>query len=45
MHVEVRIQIDKYKTNALLNNAVVSNGDEHYSLDRNQKEPLQTKIC
>lgn len=30
MYVEARIQIDNYKTNALPNDAVVSNGDEHY---------------
>lgn len=30
MYVEARIQIDDYKTNALPNDAVVSNGDEHY---------------
>ena len=30
MYVEARIQIDNYKTNALPNEAVVSNGDEHY---------------
>ncbi len=30
MYVEARIQIDNYKANALLNDAVVSNGDEHY---------------
>ena len=30
MYVEARIQIDDYKTNSLPNDAVVSNGDEHY---------------
>ncbi len=30
MYVEARIQIDNYKANALPNDAVVSNGDEHY---------------
>ena len=30
MYVEARIQIDNYKTNALPDDAVVSNGDEHY---------------
>jgi len=30
MYVEARIQIDDYKTNALPNDAIVSNGDEHY---------------
>ncbi|OYU55404.1 MAG: efflux transporter periplasmic adaptor subunit [Chitinophagaceae bacterium BSSC1] len=30
MYVETRIQIDNYKTSALPNDAVVSNGDEHY---------------
>lgn len=30
MYVEARIQIDNYKTNALPNDAVVSNGDDHY---------------
>lgn len=30
MYVEARIQIDNYKANALPNEAVVSNGDEHY---------------
>ncbi|WP_171609746.1 efflux RND transporter periplasmic adaptor subunit [Limnovirga soli] len=30
MYVEARIQIDNYKANALPDDAVVSNGDEHY---------------
>jgi cobalt-zinc-cadmium efflux system membrane fusion protein len=30
MYVEARIQIDDYKANALPDEAVVSNGDEHY---------------
>lgn len=30
MYVEARIQIDNYKANALPNEAIVSNGDEHY---------------
>lgn len=30
MYVEARIQIDNYKTDALPDEAVVSNGDEHY---------------
>ncbi|MEO6732269.1 MAG: efflux RND transporter periplasmic adaptor subunit [Ferruginibacter sp.] len=30
MYVEARIQIDDYKTNALPNDAIVSNGDDHY---------------
>lgn len=30
MYVEARIQIDDYKTNALPDEAIVSNGDEHY---------------
>ena len=30
MYIEARIQIDDYKANALPNDAVVSNGDEHY---------------
>lgn len=30
MYVEARIQIDNYKTNALPNDAIVSNGDDHY---------------
>jgi len=30
MYVEARVQIDDYKTNALPDDAVVSNGDDHY---------------
>lgn len=30
MYVEARIQIDNYKTNALPNDAITSNGDDHY---------------
>lgn len=30
MYVEARVQIDNYKTNALPNDAIVNNGDEHF---------------
>lgn len=30
MYVEARIQIDNYKANALPNDAIVNNGDEHF---------------
>lgn len=30
MYVEARVQIDDYQTNTLPNDAVVSNGDDHY---------------
>lgn len=47
MYVEARIQIDDYKTNALPNDAVVSNGDEHYiyvETERNHYKQIAVTI-
>jgi len=47
MYVEARIQIDNYKTSALPNDAVVSNGDEHYiyvETKKNQYTQIAIKI-
>jgi len=41
MYVEARIQIDNYKANALPNDAVVSNGDEHYIYIETKKNHYQ----
>ena len=46
MYVEARIQIDNYKANALPNDAVVSNGDEHYiyiETKKNQYKQMAVK--
>ena len=47
MYVEARIQIDEYKANALPNDAVVSNGDNHYiyiETKKNQYKQITVKI-
>ena len=47
MYVEARIQIDNYKTNALPNDAVVSNGDDHYiyvETSKNHYKQIAVKI-
>ncbi len=47
MYVEARIQIDDYKTNALPNDAVVSNGDDHYiyvEISKNHYKQIAVKI-